>query len=321
MPTQRRDAVGLRHDEGVRARNDLPMGTVTFLFTDIEGSTRLVQALGGGYPPLLEHHHDIVGSAVEANGGLVVSTEGDSFFAVFPTAPAALVAAIDAQLAIERHPWPDGARIRVRIGVHTGEGRVGAGSYVGVDVHRAARIGAAGHGGQVLLSASTAQLCRHEMPPGVSLIDLGDHRLKDLLEPERVFQVGHPELQGEFPPLKTLTDRPNNLPTQPSELVGREEALRAIREQLADPHMRLLTLIGPGGIGKTRLAVQVGAEQADLEPDGVFFVDLSPVTDADAAFDAVARAIGVSGSGRPLDLCVSTSPPVVCCSCSTTWSR
>jgi predicted ATPase len=136
----------------------------------------------------------------------------------------------------------------------------------------------------------------------VSLIDLGEHRLKDLLQPERIFQVKHPALAAEFPPLKTLTTRPNNLPTQTSELVGRERELREIRDLLADPGVRLLTLIGPGGIGKTRLAVHVGAEQADIAPDGVFFVDLSPVTDADAAFDAVARAVGASGTGRPLDL-------------------
>ncbi|HEY6568252.1 MAG TPA: adenylate/guanylate cyclase domain-containing protein [Actinomycetota bacterium] len=280
----------------------LPTGTVTFLFTDIEGSTRLVQDLGDAYPPLLEQHHDIVRSAVESNDGLVVSTEGDSFFAVFPAASSALRAAVDAELAIERHPWPDDARIRVRMGLHTGEGRIGAGSYVGVEVHRAARIGAAGHGGQVLVSASAAQLVERELPPDVSLLDLGEHRLKDLLRPERIFQVQHPALSAEFPPLTTLTDRLNNLPTQTSELVGRDRELREIRDLLADPGVRLLTLIGPGGIGKTRLAVQVGAEQADLTPDGVYFIDLSPVTDADAAFDAVARAIGASGTGGPLDL-------------------
>ena len=284
------------------ALSDLPTGTVTFLFTDIEGSTRLVQDLGDAYPPLLEQHHDIVRSAVEANDGLVVSTEGDSFFAVFPAAPAALRAAVEAQLALERHPWPDDARIRVRMGLHTCEGRIGAGSYVGVEVHRGARIGAAGHGGQVLLSASTAQLAERALPPEVSLIDLGEHRLKDLLQPERIFQVEHPELAAEFPPLKTLNDRPNNLPTQTSELVGRDRELREIRDLLADPAVRLLTLIGPGGIGKTRLAVQVGAEHTDRAPDGVYFVDLSPVTDADAAFDAVARAVGASGTGEPLDL-------------------
>ncbi len=284
------------------ALRDLPTGTVTFLFTDIEGSTRLVQDLGDAYPPLLEQHHDIVRSAVETNDGLVVSTEGDSFFAVFPAAPAALRAAVEAQLSLERHPWPDDARIRVRMGLHTCEGRIGAGSYVGVEVHRGARIGAAGHGGQVLLSATTAQLAERALPPEVSLIDLGKHRLRDLLQPERIFQVQHPEIPAELPPLKTLNDRPNNLPTQTSELVGRDRELREIRDLLADPGVRLLTLVGPGGIGKTRLAVQVGAEHTDLAPDGVYFVDLSPVTDADAAFDAVARAVGASGTGEPLDL-------------------
>jgi predicted ATPase/class 3 adenylate cyclase len=286
----------------VPALSDLPTGTVTFLFTDIEGSTRLVQGLGDAYPPLLEQHHDIVRSAIEANDGLVVSTEGDSFFAVFPDAPAALRAAVDAQLGLERHPWPDDARIRVRMGLHTGEGRIGAGSYVGVEVHRAARIGAAGHGGQVLVSASTARLCERALPPEVSLSDLGEHRLKDLLQPERIFQVEHPALADGFPPLETLTDRPNNLPTQTSELVGRDRELREIRDLFDDPSVRLLTLVGPGGIGKTRLAIQVGAEDVDLAPDGVYFVDLSPVTDADAAFDAVARAVGASGAGGPLDL-------------------
>jgi predicted ATPase/class 3 adenylate cyclase len=286
----------------VRASSELPTGTVTFLFTDIEGSTRLVQRLGDAYPPLLEQHHDIVRSAIEANDGLVVSTEGDSFFAVFPTAPAAVHGAVEAQLGLERHPWPEDARIRVRMGLHTCEGRIGAGSYVGVEVHRGARIGAAGHGGQVLLSASTAQLVERALPPEVSLSDLGEHQLKDLLQRERIFQVNHAALAVEFPPLETLNDRPNNLPTQTSELVGRDQELREIRDLLADPGVRLLTLIGPGGIGKTRLAVQVGAEHADLAPDGVYFVDLSPVTDADAAFDAVARAVGASGSGGPLDL-------------------
>lgn len=214
------------------ALSDLPTGTVTFLFTDIEGSTRLVQDLGDAYPPLLEQHHDIVRSAVETNGGLVVSTEGDSFFAVFPAAPAALRAAVEAQLALERHPWPDDARIRVRMGLHTCEGRIGAGSYVGVDVHRGARIGAAGHGGQVLVSASTAQLAERALPSEVSLIDLGEHRLKDLLQPERIFQVEHPALAADFPPLKTLNDRRNNLPTQTSELVGRDRELREIRDLL-----------------------------------------------------------------------------------------
>ena len=284
------------------ALSDYPTGTVTFLFTDIEGSTRLVQNLGEGYPPLLEQHHDIVRSAVGANDGMVVSTEGDSFFAVFPEAPTALRAAVEAQLALEGHAWPDDARIRVRMGLHTGEGRIGAGSYVGIDVHRAARIGSAGHGGQVLVSANTAQLCEQALPSEVSLTDLGEHRLKDLLQPERIFQAEHPALADRFPPLMTLTGRPNNLPTQTSELVGRDLELREIGDLLADPSVRLLTLVGPGGIGKTRLALHVGAEHADLAPDGVYFVDLSMANDADAAFDAVARVVGASGTAGPLDL-------------------
>jgi predicted ATPase/class 3 adenylate cyclase len=275
---------------------------VTFLFSDIEGSTRLVQRFGDEYPELLEQHQGIVRSAVQANGGLVVGTEGDSFFVVFPAAPDALQAAVDAQLALEGHAWPDDGRIRVRMGLHTGEGRIGGGSYVGVDVHRAARVAAAGHGGQVLLSASVAALVEHALPPEVSVVDLGDHRLKDLLQPERVFQVAHPELGRDFPPLSTLTGRPTNLPTQTSAFVGRGAELQAIGDMLADPGVRLVTLVGPGGIGKTRLALQAAAEQADRWTDGLYFADLSQVADVDAAFDAIARVVGAVGdpSAGPL---------------------
>ncbi len=273
----------------------LPTGTVTFLFSDIEGSTRLVQRFGDEYPALLEQHHGIVRSAVEDNGGLVVGTEGDSFFVVFRTAPEALRAAVDAQVGLERHAWPDDGRIRVRMGLHTGEGQIGGGSYVGVDVHRAARVAAAGHGGQVLVSANAAQLADRALPKEVSLLDLGEHRLKDLLQAERIFQVTHPGLERDFPPLATLSGRPTNLPTQTSEFVGRDVELRMIGDLLADAAVRLVTLIGPGGIGKTRLALQAAAEQADRWTDGLYFVDLAPVTDADAAFDGIARVVGVTG--------------------------
>src|SRR5688500_3044364 len=275
----------------------LPTGTVTFLFSDIEGSTRLVQRFGDAYPALLEQHHAIVRSAVEANGGLVVGTEGDSFFVVFHTAPQALRAAVDAQVALDRQTWPEDGRIRVRMGLHTGEGRIGGGSYVGLDVHRAARLAAAGHGGQVLVSASAAHLADRALPEEVSLVDLGEHRLKDLLQAERIFQVTHPGLERDFPPLSTLTDRPTNLPTQTSEFVGRDAELRMIGDLLADPAVRLVTLFGPGGIGKTRLALQAAAEQAERWTDGLYFVDLSPMRDADAAFDAIARVVGAAGDG------------------------
>jgi predicted ATPase/class 3 adenylate cyclase len=282
---------------------DLPTGTVTFLFSDIEGSTRLVQRLGDGYPPLLAEHQRLVRAAFGAEGGVVVGTEGDSFFAVFRGAHAAVAAAIDAQLALERHPWPEDGRIRVRIGLHTGEGSLGEDPYVGVDVHRAARIAAAAHGGQVLVSDSVRGLVDHALPAGVSLLDLGEHRLKDLEHPERLHQVVHPELQAEFPPPATLSRRPN-LPAQISGFVGREAELSALRELLDDPAVQLLTLTGPGGTGKTRLALQAAAEHVERSDDPVVFVDLSSVREVEAAFEAIVRAVGApGGSGRrPLDV-------------------
>ena len=283
---------------------ETPTGTVTFLFSDIEGSTRLVQSLGDRYPELLDHHQRLLRLAFAGRGGVVVGTEGDSFFVVFPGASQALAAALEAQHALEDYPWPEGGRVRVRIGLHTGEGTLGGGSYVGVDVHRAARIAAAGHGGQVLVSDSTRALVHHTLPEGVVLRDLGEHRLKDLLKPERIFQAVDPKLSSEFPPLTTLSHRPNNLPTQTSEFVGRKAELRAIRDLMDAPGVRLLTLIGPGGTGKTRLALQAAADQTERWEDGLYFVDLSPVRDADAAFEAVLRAVGLTGAGhqQPLEV-------------------
>ena len=283
---------------------DLPTGTVTFLFSDIEGSTRLVQRLGDGYPPLLAEHQRLLRSAFDAEGGVVVGTEGDSFFAVFRGATEALAAAIDAQRALERHPWPDDGRIRVRIGMHTGEGSLGEDNYVGIDVHRAARIAAAAHGGQILVSDSVRGLVDRALPEGVSLLDLGEHRLKDLVHPERLHQIVHPELQAEFPPPATLSRRPTALPTQISGFVGREAELSALRELLDDPATLLLTLTGPGGTGKTRLALQVAAEQMERSDDPVTFVDLSSVREVEAAFEAIVRAVGAPGGNgrRPLDV-------------------
>jgi predicted ATPase/class 3 adenylate cyclase len=281
----------------------MPTGTVTFLFSDIEGSTRLVQALGDDYPELLEQHQRLLRRAFAEGGGVVVGTEGDSFFVVFPGASEALRAAIDSQLALEAHPWPEGGRVRVRIGLHTGEGALGADNYVGVDVHRAARIAAAGHGGQVLVSDTTRTLVDHALPDGVVLRDLGQHRLKDLMKPERIFQVVHPVLSSEFAPLTTLSHRPNNLPTQNAELIGRAAELRGIRELLNTPTVRLVTLTGPGGIGKTTLALHAAADQAERWEDGLYFVDLSPVRDVDAVFEAVLRVMGLAGTShqQPLE--------------------
>jgi predicted ATPase/class 3 adenylate cyclase len=288
----------------VTDRVELPTGTVTFLFSDIEGSTRLLQRLGNRYPDVLERHHRLLRDAFDRHGGIVVGTEGDSFFAVFPSAPFAVMAAVAAQLALAREPWPTDADLQVRMGLHTGQGTLGGDNYVGVDIHRAARIAAAGHGGQVLISASTQALVKRDLPEGTSLLDRGEHHLKDLLRPERIFQVAHPDLRSDFPPLASLSHRPNNLPVQASEFLGREVELRTIRGLLDDPAVRLLTLSGPGGIGKTRLALQAAADQIDRFEDGSYFVELSAARDADAVFEEVVRAMGVTGAGemRPLEL-------------------
>jgi predicted ATPase/class 3 adenylate cyclase len=288
----------------VKDKADLPTGTVTFLFSDIQGSTRLLQDLGDLYPEALETHQRLLREAFAGGGGTVLGTEGDSFFVVFPGAPQAVAAAVDAQRALAGQAWPEKGEIRVRIGLHTGEGTLGGGSYVGVDVHRAARIAAAGHGGQVLVSESTRALVENALPEGAALRDLGEHRLKDLLKPERIFQLVHPKLARDFPPLATLSHRPNNLPTQTSEFLGREAELGAIRDLLDAAGVRLLTLTGPGGIGKTRLALQAAADQTERFEGGLYFVDLSPVRDPDAAFDAVVRALGVTGTSdqRPLEV-------------------
>jgi predicted ATPase/class 3 adenylate cyclase len=286
---------------------ELPTGTVTFLFSDIEGSTRLLQRLGDRYPHVLERHHRLLGDAFDRHGGLVVGTEGDSFFAVFPSAPSAVMAALTAQLALAGEAWPAGADVQVRMGLHTGQGTLGGGSYVGVDVNRAARIAAAGHGGQVLISGSTQALVERELPEETTLLDRGEHQLKDLLRPERIFQVAHPDLRIDFPPLASLSLRPNNLPVQASEFLGREVELRAIRGLLDDPAVRLLTLTGPGGIGKTRLALQATADQIDRFEDGSYFVELSAAREADAVFEAIVRAMALTGAGEAQPLEVLTA--------------
>src|SRR6266540_4336774 len=237
----------------VTVPRELPAGTVTFLFTDVEGSTKLLTELGAeAYAAALAEHRHALREAFLAYGGVEVDTQGDAFFVAFPTAPGALAAAAAASEALSSGP------IRVRIGLHTGTPHLAEDGYVGVDVHRAARIAAAGHGGQVLVSASTAALLS-----GDGLRDLGEHRLKDLSGPERIFQLG----DGEFPPLKSLYR--TNLPIPATPFLGREHELAQVCGLLADA--RLLTLTGPGGTGKTRLGLQAAADAADGYPDGVFW--------------------------------------------------
>jgi predicted ATPase len=256
---------------------DLPAGTVTLLFTDIEGSTRLLRELGDGYAQVLAEHRRLLREAFVAHGGVEVDTQGDSFFVAFPRADGALAAAQAGQLALQ------GGRVLVRMGMHTGEPELVGGEYVGYDVHLAARVMSAGHGGQVLVSATTARLV-----DGVALRDLGEHRLKDIERPVALFQLG----EESFPPLKTIAN--TNLPRPVSSFVGRERDLAAVRGRLRDG-ARLVTLTGPGGSGKTRLALEVAAEVVPEVKAGVFWVGLAALRDPSLVMDAVAQTLGAKG--------------------------
>ncbi|HEY6608124.1 MAG TPA: adenylate/guanylate cyclase domain-containing protein [Candidatus Limnocylindria bacterium] len=278
--------------------SDLPTGTVTFFFSDIEGSTRLLERLGDDFSGLLERHREIVRDRLAASAGVEMGTEGDSFFAVFPSARDAVAASVDIQRAMASEDWPRDSTLRVRIGLHSGEARVADATYVGLDVHRAARIMAAAHGGQVLMSSVTRSLVERSLGDGIRLRDLGEHRLRDLSGSESLSQASADDLESEFPPLRTLGMAPNNLPMPTSRLVGRQEELAAIRGYLDSSDVRLLTLTGPGGIGKTRLSLQAAAEQIDRFPDGVFFVDLSAARDSATALEAVVRVVGVTVSSE-----------------------
>jgi predicted ATPase/class 3 adenylate cyclase len=278
---------------------ELPTGTVTFLFSDIEGSTRLLQELGDRYAAVRDEHAAILRHAIQEGGGVEVNTEGDSFFVAFGSPAGAVRAAFTAQQGLTGHDWSPGPPVRVRMGLHTGDGTLGGDDYVGIDVHRAARIAAAAHGGQVLLSGTTRALVEHALPEGASLRDLGEHRLKDIALPERLHDLVIEGLPSDFPAPRTLDARPNNLPVQLTSFVGREEELAEVRRLLGGT--RLLTLTGPGGSGKSRLALQVAAELLPDFRDGAFFADLSSVTDPALVPSVVARAVGVPQvMGRPV---------------------
>jgi predicted ATPase/class 3 adenylate cyclase len=280
---------------------NLPSGTVTFLFTDIEGSTRLMQEVGERYVEAQVAHHEILRAAFTRSGGRELRTEGDSFFCVFESALDACDAAAEVQKEFVKHTWPEGVVLRVRVGLHTGEAPLIGNEYIGLDVHHAARVAGAAHGGQVLLSETTRALVESSLPEGLSLRDLGTHRLKDLARPERLYQLVIAGVPDRFPALRTLDSTPNNLPTQLTSFVGREadvaEAGRLLRST------RLLTLTGPGGIGKTRLSLQLAADLVQSFPDGVYFVPLSAVRDPDLIPSVLAQvlAVQVTGNRFPVD--------------------
>ena len=280
---------------------DRPSGTVTFLFTDVEGSTRLLRELGAErYQRALEDHRRVVREAIAAQRGFEVDTQGDSFLVAFGRAAEAAGAAAAIQRELTSHPWPADGEVRVRIGLHTTEAIPGAEGYVGIGVHRGARICAAAHGGQVVMSQVTADLIGEE-GPGIRLLDLGEHRLKDLVAGGRLFQLAVDGLPDRFPPLRSLDHHPTNLPVQPTALIGRRAELEDLLALLAPAEVRLVTLTGTGGAGKTRLALQAAADLLDDVPDGVFLVDLSGITDAEVVLPAIGQALGVNeGAGQSL---------------------
>jgi predicted ATPase/class 3 adenylate cyclase len=277
----------------------LPTGTVTFLFTDVESSTRLLEQHPSTYRAALRRHHDLLREAVEAHGGVVFETVGDAVYAAFAQAGEAVAAALAGQLALAAEPWPGGIAPRVRMGLHTGGVELQGTHYFGVPLYRCARLMGTAHGGQVVLSLATAELVRDGLPAGATLHDLGEQRLRDLQRPERVFQLTHADLPAEFPPLRSLDALPNNLPLQLTSFVGRERELAAVADLLA--RHRLVTLTGPGGSGKTRLALHVAADLLPGYPDGVWLAELAPLVAAEQVPQAVAQAVGVREEpGRPL---------------------
>jgi predicted ATPase/class 3 adenylate cyclase len=282
---------------------ELPSGTVTFLFTDIERSTqRLLQLGSERYALLQAEHQRLVRAACAVHGGVEVDTQGDAFFVAFPTASGALAAAIQAQRALAAgEPWPDGQPLPVRMGLHTGTPLLVGDHYIGLDVVRAARIAAAGHGGQVLLSEATRGLVEHDLPAEAALRDVGSHRLKDLQRAEHLYQLVLPGLPADFAPLRTLDARPHNLPVQPTPPLGREETLATVTALVRREDVRLVTLTGPGGVGKTRLGQQVAAELVEDFADGVWYVRLARLSDPSLVLPTVAQTLGLQEAGdRPI---------------------
>jgi predicted ATPase/class 3 adenylate cyclase len=280
---------------------EVPSGTVTVFFTDIEGSTQLLQRVGDRYGALLAEHNAMLRAAFQSHDGYGVRTEGDSFFVVFQRAEDAVRAALAAQRLLTSHAWPEDGKIRVRIGLHTGEPAFLNGDFVGLDVHRGARISDAGHGGQVLISDATWAAVVDLLRDEATFEDLGQHALRDILTPEHLYQVTAPDLPIEFPPLRTLAPRSSSLPIQRGRVIGRDHEARTIRRLLLQKDVGLVTLTGTGGAGKTRLAVHVASHLVDHFEHGVIFVDLAPVRDRERLVPAIAEPLGVRESpGRPV---------------------
>jgi predicted ATPase/class 3 adenylate cyclase len=278
-----------------------PSGSVTFLFTDVESSTRRWERDPAEMQVAHARQEAIMRAAIGENNGYAYKMVGDAFQSAFATPIDALKAALQAQRALRSENWGEGGELRVRMALHTGVTEEREGDYFGPPLNRAHRLMSAAHGGQVLISQATQQLLRDTLPPLVTLLDMGEHRLKDLSQPERIFQLVAPGILSEFPPLRTLEGRPNNLPVQPNPLIGRDEEVEAVASRLRRDDVRLLTLTGVGGIGKTRLAMQVAAELLDGFEDGVFFVNLAPIADPSLVISAIALTLDLrEAGGQPI---------------------
>ena len=280
-----------------------PTGTVTFLFTDIEGSTKLWEHDAPAMQASLARHDELLRLAIEERGGYVFKTVGDAFCAAFLITPDALEAALEAQRTLLGEEWEGTGPLRVRMALHTGAAEERDGDYFGPTLNRVARLLSTAHGGQVLLSLATQELVRDQLPAGTRLRNLGEHRLKDLYRPERIFQLSAPDLPSEFPSLRTLEAYRTNLPLQPTPLVGREREVGDIVDRVRREEVRLLTLTGPGGTGKTRLALQAGADLLEGFDDGAFFVALATIT------EPVQVSFAIAGSERVMNLRRGCRPP------------
>lgn len=275
--------------------NNLPTGTVTFLFSDIEGSTQRWERSPELMQPAFARQEAILRAAMQAQGGYVYKMIGDAFQVAFGTASAAVAAAVEAQRALQAEGWGEIGPVRVRMALHTGVTQERGDDYVGPLLNRVARLMSAGHGGQVLLTQATCDLVRDELPEGVSLRDLGEHRLKDLFRPEHIHQLLVPGLQADFPPLKTLSARRHNLPTQLTSFIGREKEMTEIEQSILTH--RLITLTGAGGTGKTRLSLRVAVDLLDQFPEGVWFVELAPLAEPELIPQTILSTFEIGDQG------------------------
>ena len=311
--TERFDQGRLPRTSAVASPSELPTGAVTFLFSDIEGATRLASTLRSDYSDLLKAHRSILREAYGKHQGREIRAEGDSFFAVFASPKYALAGAVEAQLGLSAHHWPERAPVRVRMGLHTGEASVTGAEYQGIEVNRAARIAAAAHGGQVLISECTRALLMDDPPTGVALRDLGEHQLRDFPRPEHLYQVAIDGLPADFPPLRAfaatpsqaaLAATPNNLTTQLTRFIGRERELDDTKASLLKA--RLLTISGAGGLGKTRLSIELATSVSGVFNAGVWFIELAGLSDGSLVPHAVATVVGVRESANePLEATLS----------------